>query len=160
MPLSPAEKEFLDGIIEESRDLDSPVLFLLHRIQNEYGWIKKDFAEYISKAILRPLTEIYAAVTFYDEFSTDPKGKIKIRVCRGIACHSKGSLKIIDAVRNRLGLSGKETTDDGRITLEEASCIGQCDGAPAMMINEKVYRNLDVEKAVNIVSTLMEREDD
>ena len=134
MVLSPQDKEVLEGYLEEAKGLDSPVLFLLHKIQKKWGQISWDAASYISKNLDIPMTQIYSAATFYEEFSIEPVGKNIIRICRGVVCHSRDSLRILTSVKEHLGIDEGETTEDGLITLLESSCIGQCDGAPAMMI--------------------------
>lgn len=154
MVLSPQEKEFLEGLLQEAQGLDSPVLFLLHRIQEKWGQISWESANFISKNLNVPMAQIYSATTFYEEFTIKPVGKNTVRICRGIVCHSKGSLKVLDSVKEHLGIDEGETTNDGLFTLLESSCIGQCDGAPAMMVNNKVYRDLDPGKAIDILEDL------
>ncbi len=155
MAPSTEEKQFLDKILEEASQLDSPVMFILHKMQNEYRSIKEDHAEYIARSMGKPLSEIYSAATFYDEFKTSPTGKYVVKVCRGIVCHSRNSIQVLNAVRARLDIDDGETTKDGLFTLEEASCIGQCDGGPAMIINGTVFRDLDPDLAVSIIDRII-----
>ena len=156
MVLTQDEKDFLDGLLEEASGLESPVLFSLHRLQKEFRCIRREHAEYIATSLNRPLTEIFEAATFYDEYSLEESGKHIVKVCRGIVCHSWSSKKVIDAVKGYLGLIDEGTTEDKLFTLHGNSCIGQCDGAPAMMVDDRVYRNLDPETAVSILRELKE----
>jgi NADH-quinone oxidoreductase subunit E len=156
MVLSPQEKEILEGFLKEAEGLDSPVLFLLHRIQEKWGQISWDSANFISKELGVPMTQIYSAATFYEEFTIKPVGKNIIRVCRGIVCHTKDSAKLLEIVSGHLGIGEGETTPDGIFTIMESSCIGQCDGAPAMMVNGTVYRDLDPDGAISILEELKE----
>jgi len=160
MALSTEDREFLDAVLKESSSLESPILFLLHRLQERYRMIDSEHVKYLSQKLNRPFSELYSAATFYDEFTLEAQGEYVIRVCRGITCHSKGSLKILTALEKKLGIRDGETTKDGRFTLHGSSCIGQCDGGPAMMVNEDVYRNLDEGKALDILDGLLERRDD
>ncbi|MGA1848376.1 MAG: NAD(P)H-dependent oxidoreductase subunit E [Thermoplasmatota archaeon] len=155
MVLSPQDKEVLDGFLMEAEGLDSPILFLLHRIQDKLGFIGAQHAEYISRSFGIPLTEVYSAATFYEEFKIEPLGENIIKVCRGIVCHANGSLEIINAIKQVLNIGIGETTPDGRITLLETSCIGQCDGSPAIMVNGEVHRDVDIRSVQEIVSDLM-----
>ncbi len=155
MALSTEDRKFLDAILEGSSGLESPVLYLLHKLQDRYGMISSDHVHYLAKKLGRPPSELFSAVTFYDEFRLEHTGKHIVRVCRGISCHAHASSKILDALKQRLGIEDGETTPDGLITLEGASCIGQCDGGPAMMVNHEVYRNLDAGKALSIIDNLI-----
>lgn len=155
MALSTEDRKFLDGILEGSSGLESPVLFLLHKLQDRYAMISSDHVHYLAKELGRPPSELFSAVTFYDEFRLEHAGKFVVRVCRGISCHSLASSMILDALKQKLGIEDGGTTEDGLITLEGASCIGQCDGGPAMMVNHEVYRNLDAGKALSIIDNLI-----
>ena len=154
MVLSSQEKEILEGFKQEAEGLDSPVLFLLHKIQEKWGQISWDSATFISKNLNVPMTQIYSAATFYEEFTIKPMGKNIVRICRGVVCHSKESWKILDAVKEHLGIGEGETTDDGSFTLLASSCIGQCDGAPAIMVNDSVYRDIDLHQVMEILDDL------
>ncbi len=159
MVIPEKDLKFLDAILEESQHLESPVMFLLHRLQDRYRMIKADHVRYLAEKLDRLYAELYSAVTFYDEFRLEPMGKYVVRVCRGISCHSKGSKMILDALKQKLGIEEGRTTENGLISLEEASCIGQCDGAPAMMINDQVHRNLDTTKALSIIDRILKEAD-
>ncbi|MFW3145942.1 MAG: NAD(P)H-dependent oxidoreductase subunit E [Thermoplasmatota archaeon] len=143
MVLAKEDKEYLDTLFQEASGRQSPVLFLLHRIQARYGRIPHASAKYISEKLGVPLTQIYSAATFYEEFSQEGRGRVVIRVCRGVVCHSRGSRDILDSFCSELGIGPNETTEDGRFTLLESSCMGQCDGSPAVMVNDEVHRDLD-----------------
>jgi NADH:ubiquinone oxidoreductase subunit E len=159
MVLTENEKQFLDELIEDSSSLDSPVLFILHRLQDEYRMIKAEHAQYISQSLKRPLNEIYAAATFYEEYTIEPTGKHVIKICCGIVCHSRSSKEVLDAVVNHLGLEKDGTTEDGLFTVHSGSCIGQCDGAPAMIIDGEVYRDLDPSSAIAIIGKIKSEDD-
>jgi NADH-quinone oxidoreductase subunit E len=91
--------------------------------------------------------QLYGVLTFYAQFYTTPRGKYVIRVCRGTACHVKGSGRISEVVKEEFGIGNGETSDDLKFTLEEVSCIGACGMAPVIMINDKTYGNLTPENA-------------
>ena len=85
-------------------------------------------------------------VSFYSFFSTVPKGKHTIRVCLGTACYVRGGKRVLEQLQKKLGVELGDTTQDGLFTLEVARCIGACGLAPAMMIDEKVYKQVNVNK--------------
>ncbi|MGA1873517.1 MAG: NAD(P)H-dependent oxidoreductase subunit E [Thermoplasmatota archaeon] len=154
MVVSAKDKEVLDGLLAEAEGLDSPVLFLLHRMQEHWGHVNWDIANYVADSIGVPLTQLYSAVTFYEEFSLEMTGKYVVHLCRGVVCHARGSREISEGIREYLGIHDGETTADGLFTLRESSCIGQCDGSPAMMVNERVHRELDLDRAIAILKDL------
>ncbi|MGA1819615.1 MAG: NAD(P)H-dependent oxidoreductase subunit E [Thermoplasmatota archaeon] len=154
MVIGAKDRKVLDGLLAEVEGLDSPVLFLLHRIQEEWGCISWETARYISEALGVPLTQIYSAVTFYEQFSLKAQGKHVIRLCRGVVCHGKGSRDLMTGIRDHLGIREGETTADGLFTLAESSCIGQCDGSPSMMIDHEVHRKIDLGRAIQLIEDL------
>jgi NADH:ubiquinone oxidoreductase subunit E len=89
-----------------------------------------------------PLNEVFGVATFYAFLPVSPAGKNIIRVCRCLPCHLKDAQAVIGSIKNELGIVPGETSSDGKFSFELVGCIGACDQAPAMMINDKVYGNL------------------
>jgi NADH:ubiquinone oxidoreductase subunit E len=102
------------------------------------------------------LSEVYGVATFYSFLSTKPQGTNVIRVCKGIPCSLKHSPMIIDSVAEHLGIRPGETTADGRFSFELTNCIGACDEAPAMLVNDKVYANLTPAKITDVLKSYRE----
>ena len=89
------------------------------------------------------MAEIYGVVTFYTQFTTEPKGKYHIGVCLGTACYVKGSGDIFNKIKEKLGLTGDSTcTADGKFSIEATRCIGACGLAPVVTVNGDVYGRL------------------
>ncbi len=87
-------------------------------------------------------SHVQGVITFYAGFSLKPKGKYVLKVCRGTACHVKGSRNILRLMQNELGLEKGETSADYQFTLETAACLGACFVAPSMMVNRTYYGKL------------------
>ena len=131
----------IDKVLETYEFKKSNLIAILQRIQEIYRYLPLDALTYVGTKIegLSPAT-VYGVATFYAQFSLDPKGKYEIKLCDGTACHVRGSLPVLDAVRGKLGLTPeKSTTDDGMFSLETVSCLGACGLAPVIVINGKVY---------------------
>jgi len=97
--------------------------------------------------------------TFYAHFALEPKGRYVVRLCDGTACHVKGSIAILDALRERLGLpEGKNTTPDMLFTVETVSCLGACGLAPAVVINEDVHGQMTPDTAVALIDEILQKE--
>lgn len=131
----------IDKVLKTYEFKKSNLIAILQRIQEIYRYLPLDALTYVGTKIegLSPAT-VYGVATFYAQFSLDPKGKYEIKLCDGTACHVRGSMPVLDAVRGKLGLTPeKSTTDDGMFSLETVSCLGACGLAPVIVINGKVY---------------------
>lgn len=131
---------------------------LLNSVQEEIGYIPRKGLEKAAEKVNVPLSQAYSVARFFTDFSLQPKGKYKIEVCSGTACHVKGSEKIFDYLSRTLDVDEGETTDDGMFTLEKVRCIGCCSIAPVMRINEEVYGQLTQEKTGEIIEDLKDQE--
>lgn len=100
-----------------------------------------------------PEAEIYGYISFYAMFSDKPRGKYVVRMCKSAPCHIVGAAEVAAAISSCLGISDGETTADGMFTLEYCECIGLCDTAPAIMVNDAVYTNLTPQSAVNLMDS-------
>jgi NADH-quinone oxidoreductase subunit E len=123
------------------------VIPVLQQVQEHYGYLSKEMIERIGENLNVSPHQLYGVLTFYAQFYTTPRGKYIIRVCRGTACHVKGSGRISEVVKEEFGIGNGETSSDLKFTLEEVSCIGACGMAPVIMINDKTYGNLTPENA-------------
>lgn len=131
----------IDKVLETYEFKKSNLIAILQKIQEIYRYLPLDALTYVGTKIegLSPAT-VYGVATFYAQFSLDPKGKYEIKLCDGTACHVRGSMPVLDAVRGKLGLTPeKSTSDDGMFSLETVSCLGACGLAPVIVINGKVY---------------------
>ena len=150
----------LDSIMNACGADKSHLIAILQKVQEEYKYLPEDALIYIGTKIegLSPAT-VYGVATFYAQFSLDPKGKYEIKVCDGTACHVRGSMPVLNAIRNKLNLKdGKITSDDGLFSLETVSCLGACGLAPVCMINEKVYPQMTSDAISIVIDTLLKEE--
>ena len=136
----------LDPIIDRYRDKEGNLIQILHIAQELYGYLSLELQQHIAEALHKPLSEVSGVVTFYSFFSTKPRGEHTIRVCLGTACYVRGGKKIVDALQKTLNVDIGETTADGKFTFEVARCIGACGLAPAMMIDDVVYKQVNINK--------------
>jgi NADH-quinone oxidoreductase subunit E len=155
MSLIKEEKEQLDlthidNICDEYKGVEGATIPILQKVQDCYGFLSKEMVERIAQNLNKSPHQIYGVLTFYAQFYTEPRGRYVIRVCRGTACHVKGSARISEVVAEEFGIKNGQTSSDLAFTLEEVSCIGACGMAPVMMINDKTYGNLTPEKARSI----------
>lgn len=138
-------------IIEEYKDKEGSLIQILHLAQGIYGYLPLQLQQFIAEKLGKPLSEVSGVVTFYSYFSMTPKGENSIKVCLGTACYVRGGKKIIEKLREILGVQVGGTTEDGKFTLEVMRCIGACGLAPAMMINDRVYKQVNPDKLRGIL---------
>ena len=141
----------IDIVIDDYKDKEGSLIQILHMAQGIYGYLPLELQEYISRKVNVPLSKITGVVSFYSFFSTVPRGDHTIRVCMGTACYVRGSKKILDQLQISLGIGVGETTSDRKFTLEVARCIGACGLAPAMMIDDIVYKQVNANKLNKII---------
>lgn len=148
---TPEQETQLKQVIEEHKDQKGAVIPVLHEAQNIYGYLPIEVQEMISEGLDVPLAEIYGIVTFYAQFSLNPKGKYQIGVCLGTACYVKGSGDILEKVKEILGIEVGECTPDGLFSIDATRCIGACGLAPVLTVNEDVYGRLVVDDVPGII---------
>lgn len=144
--------EAITNIIDLYKDKPGSLIQILHLAQEVCGHLPLEVQTFIADSLNLPLSEVSGVVTFYSFFSTQPRGLHTIRVCMGTACYVRGGKKIVEALKDRLGIEIGETTPDGKFTFEVARCIGACGLAPAVMIDDVVYKQVNVNKLGAILS--------
>ena len=143
----------LSEIIDRHEQDKWGLMPLLQKVQESFGYIPPESIESIAKALGLFPSQVQGVITFYAGFSTEPKGKCVLKVCRGTACHVKGGKSILRLIQKDLDLQEGETTPDYQFTLETAACLGACLLAPAMIVDREYYGNLN---PVNVSSVLGE----
>jgi NADH-quinone oxidoreductase subunit E len=127
------------------------LISILQEVQEEYGYLSRDSINRISEYLGLPSSKIFGVATFYNQFRLYAPGRIQIAMCRGTACHVKGSLNLLDTCRQLLGIEVGQTTKDGLFSLETVACLGCCSIAPAMMVNGKFFGRLDKQKVEYLI---------
>ena len=152
--------EKINEILKSYNYEKSSLITILQKVQEIYKFLPEDAITYIGEHIegLSPAT-VFGVATFYAQFSLEPKGKYEIKVCDGTACHVRGSLPVLEAIKAKLPMeNGKMTTKDGLFSVETVSCLGACGLAPVVVINEKVYPQMTPEAIEVIIDTLIREE--
>lgn len=146
------QQERLMAVIAEHKDDKGALMPILQKAQDIYGYLPIEVQTMIAEAMDIPLEKVYGVVTFYAQFSINPKGKYKISVCLGTACYVKGSGDIYEKLMEKLGIKGGEITPDGKFSLDACRCIGACGLAPVLTVNEEVYGRLTVDDVDTILA--------
>ena len=136
----------IDGIIRQYGGRESAILAILQDIQAEEKYLPKETLEYVSQRMQIPLGQVFRIATFYNALSLKPRGRHKIDVCLGTACHVRGGERILSKLERDLGVSVGETTKDKRFTLESVHCVGCCSLGPVAVIDGDVFGRLSQDK--------------
>lgn len=145
------QEEQLKAVIERHKGEDGATIPVLHEAQEIYGYLPIEVQKMISEGLNVPLAEIYGIVTFYAQFSLNPKGKYQIGVCLGTACYVKGSGDILEKCKSILGIEVGECTPDGLFSIDATRCIGACGLAPVMTVNDDVYGRITADDVADIL---------
>lgn len=132
----------LDEVIAKNIEKRGALMSILTDAQKIFGYLPIEVQKKISEKLSIPLAEVYGVVTFYSQFSLEPKGAYVIGVCLGTACYVKGAQAIIDRISKEINVKVGKTTGDGKFSLEATRCIGACGLAPVLTVNEDVYGRL------------------
>ena len=125
---------------------------VLQAVQGEYGYLSDESMEEIARFTGVPASRVYGVATFYSQFRFTPVGENHICVCRGTACHVRGSGKILESIEGLLGISNGEVTDDLKYSIDTLACIGACGIAPCVVVNDKVNAKMTPNKVREILN--------
>ncbi len=141
----------LNAIIDQHKSEKWGLIPLLQNVQEEIGYIPPESIEPVAEAMNLSAAQVQGVITFYSGFTLTPKGKYVLKVCRGTACHVKGSRSVLRLMKKELNLNEGETSSDYQFTLETVACLGACFLAPAMMVNRSYFGKLAPTKVTSIL---------
>lgn len=142
--------------IEEAMKGEEPasqLIRVLHMVQDHFGYLGMEQLDAVAQLLQVPSAKVTGVATFYHYFRLKPRGRYIINICLGTACYVKGADRIVDKLKEELGIDFGETTTDGLFTLESSRCLGTCGLAPVIMIGDDVHGEVTPDK----VPALLER---
>ncbi|MFA5336054.1 MAG: NAD(P)H-dependent oxidoreductase subunit E [Candidatus Omnitrophota bacterium] len=153
----------VDRIIDKHRDSPGNLLGIMEEAQelNRHNFLPRQTLEYIAESLGLPFSKVYSVATFYAFFNLKPQGEHSIIVCRGTACHTKGSKALLEHLEGSLGIKGAFdegesyfTTPDNKFTVRTVACFGQCALAPVVVVDDKIHVHMNESKLARIVKEL------
>lgn len=141
----------MQDILAHYRDLEGPLLPILHAVQAEFGFIPMDVLQIIADDLNITRAEVHGVITFYHDFRDAPAGQHVVKICRAEACQAVGGTELSERAFEKLGIGWHETTPNGKVTLEPVYCLGLCACGPAAMVDGKVVGRVDVAKLDKIL---------
>jgi len=130
----------------------SSLLPILHEVQKKYRYVSDYAQQEIARHLQIHPVEVYSIISFYSFLNTEPKGRNLVRICKSVTCDLHHKDNIVHAIERELNIDIGETTGDNKFTVEYVNCLGLCDQGPAMAINDQVFTNLTLEKAVKYLN--------
>ncbi|HUG48526.1 MAG TPA: NAD(P)H-dependent oxidoreductase subunit E [Candidatus Limnocylindria bacterium] len=138
-PTTDARWELVDARMRQLGNRPDALIEALHTVQETFGYIDRRALERISQTLSVPPSTAFGVATFYHYFNLLPKGEHTAVVCTGTACYIDGAAELLAALETELGVGPKQTTEDGRLTVFTARCIGACSLAPAVIVDGRVH---------------------
>lgn len=155
MVLQPASTEIeahAASIVDDMKDLEGPLLPILHEIQEEFGYVPQEVLPVIASKLNLSRAEVHGVVSFYHEYRKHPAGRHVLKLCQAESCQSMGSDAVAARVKQALGIDFHQTTLDGAVTLEPVYCLGLCACSPAALLDGEVIGRVDAEKIDEILA--------
>ena len=146
-------KERIREICASFNNEEGELINVLHKTQGEFGFLPEEVQREIARNLGISVAHVYGVVTFYSFFTMTPKGKHAISVCMGTACYVRGAEKIVDELKDQLGIKVGGVTEDGKFSLDCLRCVGACGLAPVMLIGEKVYGRVEARDIKEILES-------
>jgi NADH-quinone oxidoreductase subunit E len=147
-------KEKYKELLSRYDDVESALLPVLHLAQEQNGWLPEHVVAYISEQMKIPAIKIKEVISFYDMFYDVPVGRNIVQVCTNISCSMKGGREIYQGLLTHFDVKYLKPTRDGRISIQKMECLGACELAPCMRLNNDYVGDLDLSKAIHLVEEL------
>ena len=148
---SPWDAEAAREIAVQLKDIEGPLLPILHAFVERFGHINNEAIVLIADVLNLTRADVQGVVGFYHDFRREPAGHHIIKVCRAEACQSMGSEALAERLERALGIAFGETTPDRRVTLEEVYCLGNCALSPSVLIDGELHGRADERKVLELV---------
>jgi NADH:ubiquinone oxidoreductase subunit E len=144
----------LEQVMADYDHKENNLIQILHMGQAIFGYLSPEVQSFIAEKMDIPNSKVNSVLTFYSFFSTKPKGKYTVSICLGTACYVRGGKDVLNKLKEVLSIDVGETTEDKIFSLQVMRCIGACGLAPAMTINDKVYKQVNPNKLHRILGML------
>jgi len=143
--------EQLDKITKSYKGEKADLVPILQQVQQNYGYLPEEALKQIAAFIDVPESSVFGVATFYTQFKFVPTGRNVVKVCRGTGCYVRGAHLILKELEKELNIKAGETTPDLEYTLETVACFGSCALAPVVVVNDRVYGKMTVDKVKKIM---------
>ncbi len=148
-------KKTLEEILDNYKKTEGNIITILQDIEKNFGYIPEEAVTWFSKKLDIPASRFFGTATFYSQFHLKPRGKNVVTVCRGTACHVKGSERLINRLLMELDIPPDEdTTADLKFTVEKVNCVGACGISPVTILNQEVHGKMTLDKLMKEIKKI------
>lgn len=151
------QDDLIADVLDRLKDEPGALLPVLHGVQAALGFVPDTAVPRIAQALNLSRAEVHGVISFYHTFRTQPPGRHVVQICRAESCQAMGSRILESHAKARLGVDYRETTPDGRVTLEAVYCLGNCACSPAVRIDDEVFGRVDTDAFDRLMAGLEER---
>ena len=141
----------VDAVIDQWGAKPESLLQIMLDVNHRFNYLPKESLLRISERLRMPVNQVYSVANFFKVFSLTPRGRTMVHVCTGTACHVKGAPKLLDRIRQDLGLEPGQTTEDLALTLETVNCVGACASAPVVVVRGETYSEMTHNKMASLI---------
>jgi len=135
---------------EEAQEL---ILSALQEVNEHFGWVSPEAAELVAEHLNTTINRVFGLLTFYADFRTDPRGHQHMLICHGMACYVRGSQSLVQAMQDSYGIADGETTPDANLSVQVVNgCLGVCDRAPVVKLNDDYHGFVTAESLTELVN--------
>ncbi len=158
MEISDRTKKDIDAIVERYPLAEAALVPVLHRLQDEMGWLPVEAMDFAAGRLGLAPPRVYGVASFYSMFRRQRPGRHRLEICTNISCSLMGAEHLREHLSRRLGIRPGQTTPDGVFTLTEVECLGSCGTAPVMLADDEYYEDLTPEKVDRLLEELRARD--
>ncbi len=144
----------VERMVEKHGGRRTALISILHEVQDRYRYLPPEALKTIARKMGIDLNELYGVATFYKAFSLTPRGKHSVILCQGTACHVRGGPKVLRRVKDLLGIEAGQTSRDRLFSLEVVNCLGVCAVGPVMIVDGRIYGEMNAAKARRVLEAL------
>jgi len=152
--------EDVEGIINHWGPKPASLLQIMLDINHKYHYLPRESLDVVSRRLGMPISQVYGVANFFKVFSLTPRGRSIMHVCTGTACHVKGTPKLLDRLKQDLGLNPGDTTEDLALTLETVNCVGACASAPVVVIDGDTYAEVTPNRISKLAKEAIEKKEE
>ena len=150
-----------DAVIADYKGTPGGLLTILEKLQeqNRHKYLPKETLKYVARKTGTPLSQVYGVATFYSFFNLEPQGDHSVCICRGTACHARGSRTLINSSKLILGIhepGESATTPDKKFTVRTVACFGQCALAPVVEVDREIYGRMNERELRKVIEKIEE----
>ena len=141
----------VEEIVLQHTEESARIVPILQDVQRHFRYLPEEALRHVAGRLRIPVSRVYAVANFYGAFGLKPRGRHLIRVCKGTACHLRGSPKLMDLLASKFKVEDGGTSSDGAFSVEAVNCLGACALAPVVAVDGKYFDEVSPDRLLRII---------